>query len=167
MEIGEKVSARIVKKTAAGGTERSIIKKSILIVIAVLLLAAIDANYNISSSFGATAAAKGKWQAVFLTNGQVYFGHLSPYGFHSFVLNNVYYVRSSRVSAAAPAEKDKNAKNAAEEQPQAETRNELVKISQDLHGPEDTMFIPKTQILFWQNLRDDSQIVATIKSSPR
>jgi hypothetical protein len=37
----------------------------------------------------------GKWQAVFLDNGQVYFGHLVPDGRSYVKLSNVYYLRAA------------------------------------------------------------------------
>lgn len=166
MEAEVKVSPRGKKAENNNRMARAIMKKSVFIAAVILMLALFDTHYNIFSAIREKAAAKGKWQAVFLASGQVYFGHLSSYGWSSFALTDVYYIRSSKVPAAQAPE-EKNGKTAEPRQLPQETRNELVKITEDPHGPENTMFIPKKQIMFWQNLRDDSQIIATIKSGQK
>jgi len=40
----------------------------------------------------------------------------------------------------------------------------LVKLGQELHGPEDIMHVNRSQILFYEYLRDDSQLVKTIEN---
>ena len=160
METAEKASLARAKKTQGKSTVRAIVKKALLVTVAFFLLVLFDANYNTFSALKDGMQAKGKWQAVFLSNGQIYFGHLSPYGMKYFVLKDAYYIQSSRVPAPAP-QAEGAAPTETEEQPQFETRNELVKVTGDLHGPENAMFIPREQILFWQNLRSDSGIVRT------
>lgn len=144
------------------GIEWHIIKKSLFVVAGILILLLADANYGIFSVMRQNSASGTKWQAVFLTNNQVYFGHLSPYGFGAFVLHNAYYIHTTQVPVTpSPTEKNPPA------QPKTQTRNELVPATQDPQAPEDAMFIPKNQVLFWQNLRDDSPVVRTIRSSVR
>lgn len=99
--------------------------------------------------------ARDKYQAVFLTNGQVYFGHLSGLESEYSKLTDVFYLQTQ---PAAPQEE----KPAEEAQPQV-TLSKLGK--NELHGPEDTMFIAKSQILFWENLKDDGKVVQAIKDS--
>ena len=89
------------------------------------------------------------WQAVFLTNNQVYFGHLKGLDREYVLLKDIYYLR-----VAEPLQ------GAAGQQP---TLN-LVKLGAELHGPQDAMYIPKDQIRFWENLKDDSQVVQAIKN---
>ena len=38
----------------------------------------------------------------------------------------------------------------------------LVKLGGELHGPSDRMYIPKDRIMFWEDLRTDSQVVQAI-----
>lgn len=160
METSGKTVSRAKKPAERGqSAERYIIKKSILIVVVLLILALIDAQYGIFSALRSNAQAKGRWQAVFLTNNQVYFGHLSSFGLKYFKLTDVYYIRSAQVPVTPAATPEEGA-NAT--QPQFETRNELVKMTDDAHGPENELYIPKQQILFWQTLRQDSNIVRTI-----
>lgn len=88
---------------------------------------------------------KNKWQSVFLTNGQVYFGHLKEQNRDYAILKNTYYLRMA-------------------EQPSSQQQQQinLVKLGSELHGPEDIMYIPKEQIVFWENLKSDSLVVRSI-----
>lgn len=94
----------------------------------------------------------GQYQAVFLTNGQVYFGKYTDAGPRDNVtLSNIYYLQSDS-KTVQPADK------------QADAKLSLVKLGSELHGPEDTMFIKRNQILFWENLKNDSQVVKSINA---
>lgn len=85
------------------------------------------------------------YQAVFLANDQIYFGKLkgidSPYP----ILDDVYYVKLEDEKA---------------------TSGRLVKLGiVEPHGPKDQMIINREHILFWENLKQDSSIVQTIRNS--
>ncbi len=69
------------------------------------------------------------YQAVLLTNGSVYFGHLSGYGGHTPVLTDVYYV----VSQTNPETK--------------QVSNVLVHRGKELHEP-DRMYLNPQSIVF-------------------
>lgn len=92
----------------------------------------------------------GKFQAVFLTNDQVYFGKLKDHDAKYVTLSEVYYLRT-----------------AADLESQKETGSglNLIKLGGELHGPEDTIYIPKASILFWENLKDSSKVVQSIVGS--
>jgi len=87
------------------------------------------------------------WQAVFLTNDQVYFGKLKDLTAKYVTLDKIFYLR-----VASPLQQGATGQPALN----------LVKLGAELHGPEDTMYIPKDRILFWENLRADSQVVQAI-----
>ena len=91
-----------------------------------------------------------EYQAVFLTNNQVYFGKLSKLGSDFPILKDVYYLR-----LAQPLQ-PQDIRNPS--QPQLN----LVKLGNELHGPEDEMQINRDQITFVENLRADSRIVQAI-----
>ncbi len=97
------------------------------------------------------SVSEAKWQAVFLTNNQVYFGHLQNYDRGYAALRGIYYLQ-----AQPPVQPEQAAPNM-----------NLVKFGSELHGPEDMMFIPKNQILFWENMRADSQVVRTIENAKK
>ena len=88
-----------------------------------------------------------EWQAVFLDNNQVYFGHLKSRNREYAVLNNIFYLRvTDSLQQGAPPGSGLN----------------LVKLGEELHGPQDVMYISKDKITFWENLKSDSQVVQAI-----
>jgi hypothetical protein len=124
-----------------------------IVVIIILVLAA----WQILSFFGLAPLAadfpmvsSADWQAVFLTNNQVYFGHLENYNNSYAILKDIYYLR-----VAEPLQQGA--------QPPGPTLN-LVKLGAELHGPQDTMYVPKDKIMFWENLKKDSQVVQAINN---
>ena len=100
-----------------------------------------------------------KYQAVFLTNGQVYFGKV---GFHdgSYVeLSDIYYLQVKPV--LQQSEGDNNNDNRSQNQEQ-KTELSLVKLGNELHGPEDRMMINKDQVVFVEDLKNDSKVTDAI-----
>lgn len=90
------------------------------------------------------------FQAVFLTNGQVYYGHLERNVSKDFIkLTNIYYLQFSDTASEDTAQ----AKDFA-----------LIKLGQEIHGPNDAMLINKDHILFIEDLRDNSDIVQSINN---
>lgn len=93
-----------------------------------------------------------KYQAVFMTNGQVYFGKLTNVSSKYQTLTNVYYLQVQQ--AVQPADKDES----------NSSQISLTKLGKELHGPTDRMNISTDQVLFWEDLNDDSAIVKAIKT---
>lgn len=83
------------------------------------------------------------YQAVLLTNGSVYFGHLQGYGSHQPVLSEVYYV----VTQTNPETKQSN--------------NVLIKRGKELHEP-DRMYLNPQQILFVEPVGPNSKVAQLI-----
>jgi hypothetical protein len=83
------------------------------------------------------------YQAVLLTNGSVYFGHLQGYGEHDPVLTDVYYV----VTQTNPETK--------------QTNNVLVKRGKELHEP-DRMYLNPNQLLFVEPVGPNSKVAQLI-----
>lgn len=90
---------------------------------------------------------KESWQAVFLSNNQVYFGKLTQLKNGYFELDNVFYLQSGQ--------------NVNDSQKESTSIN-LIKLGSEVHGPEDNMYISEKQVLFWENLKSDSKIVKII-----
>ena len=93
-----------------------------------------------------------KYQAVFLDSqdGQVYFGKLDVYNDDLYRLADIYYVRVENPIQPEGAN-------------QASQPNiSLAKLGNELHGPEDVMFISRSKVLYWENLKDDGQVVTAI-----
>ncbi len=117
----------------------------VLIVLILLVLVARTQLFRagIATLFAPSAAEfidRGAYQAVFLTNGSTYFGKLQEQGDDWFLLSDVFYLQVS----------DQNA-------------TQLIKRGSEPQGPKEPMIIPGRQVLFIENLRDDSDIVTAIK----
>ena len=97
-----------------------------------------------------------KYQAVFLSNGQVYFGKVTDANNQTLVLENIYYLRSAnnlQISEAKDSSKTPETDNFS-----------LVKLGNELHGPEDKMSINLSQVLFVEDLKYDSKVVEAIRA---
>lgn len=94
-------------------------------------------DFVLTPPFGA------RYQAVFLANGQTYFGHylnrLGPY----VKVENAFYITQQPT---------------AEDNQTPESR--LIRRGNELHRPLPYVLIPKTAILFTEDLRADSQVGA-------
>ena len=128
-------------------------KRNIILGIVGLLVAAglVVAFFALQSGLG--TVKKDRYQAVFLTNGQVYFGKINKMTGDTFVLNDIYYLQQ-----AADVQKQDDKETAG-----AQNQLTLAKLGKELHGPEDVMYIERSQVLFWENLTNDSQVVKTIQ----
>ncbi|MEI7818852.1 MAG: hypothetical protein WCI47_01915 [bacterium] len=98
----------------------------------------------------------GQYQAVFMTNGQVYFGKIKSLTKDSVSLSDIYYLQVQQ--QVQPDEKSKT---------KEDQQLSLAKLGGELHGPEDNMYINRDQMLFWENLKDDSKVVQAIKANKK
>lgn len=94
------------------------------------------------------------YQAMFLTNGQVYFGKIVSMEKEFVTMNDIYYLQvgPQQGSASQPGQAA---------QP-AQQNITLVKLGNELHGPVDEMHINKAQLLFYEDLKEDGQVVKAI-----
>ena len=97
---------------------------------------------------------KDKQQAVFLTNGQVYFGKVKEVNKQYMTLSNIYYLNVNQ--QVQPNQKDASGNSA------ANNSISLVKLGCELHGPVDQMVINRDQVTFWENLKGDGQVAKAI-----
>src|SRR3990167_1368226 len=91
-----------------------------------------------------------QYQAVFLTNNQVYFGKITELNKKFVVLKDVYYIETPSQTQASTNQSTSN--------------YTLRKLgSSELHLPEDQMIINREQVTFWENIKDTSQVVTKIR----
>ncbi|MEO7904277.1 MAG: hypothetical protein ABIR91_00620 [Candidatus Saccharimonadales bacterium] len=90
------------------------------------------------------------YQVVYLTTGQIYFGHLQNTRGAYLTLTDVYTVQT-----------DESGTKSAQI-----TGTKLLKVSQQLYGPDNEMAIRSDHVQFWQNLSADSKITKAIASAP-
>lgn len=100
----------------------------------------------------------GKYQALFLTNGEVYFGKLHDNGVEYMTLEDVYYIQAKPKQTSDLVTGDvQNASGVTTGQA------ELIKIGGEVHGPTDKMIVRKDQILYFENLKSDGQVAKLIE----
>ncbi|MDO8736411.1 MAG: hypothetical protein Q7K29_04940 [Thermoleophilia bacterium] len=112
---------------------------------------------GVNGSSGKTApgnsADKNKYQAVFLTSGQVYFGKLTDDGGNYVKLNDIYYLQTQE--KVQPKDSKDTSTSSSD--------LTLIKLGKELHAPADEMNISREQVLFWENIQDDGKVGQAIK----
>lgn len=143
-------------ETPARSVRRSSKGPWVLFITIIIVLAVVGYIFRDKLFKGYASVGKANFQAVFLTNGQVYFGKLSDKGGRYAALNNVYYLQVTPVLQTGT-----------EGQPgvgqQQQQQLSLVKLGNELHGPVDEMHINRDQILFIEDLKEDGRVVQAIK----
>lgn len=147
----QETTARVPRRTSRGPWV-------LVITIAVVILVGGFIFRDQLFGAGATPKMEKNFQAVFLTNGQVYFGKLSQVTERYARLENIYYLQVTPVLQTRTPE-------SAEQGPTQEQQQQLslVKLGNELHGPVDSMYINRDQILFFEDLKDDGNVVQAIK----
>ncbi|MCX6785830.1 MAG: hypothetical protein NTZ18_03205 [Candidatus Komeilibacteria bacterium] len=139
------------KKSGWGGKIIAIVVVIVVILIGLFLVSKYT-NWNILNVNKESAGATG-WQAVFLTNGQVYFGQVTKENDKIIVLADIYYLQVAQSPQPAPE---------GQAAAQANSNLSLVKLGNELHGPKDAMKINMSQVLFTEELKSDSKVVDAI-----
>ena len=128
----------------------------VLVVVVLIVLAGLA--YAFRDKFMSTSAKDlSGYQAVFLTNGQVYFGKLSHAESPYVRLTDIYYLQVNQQLQPTGAT-GATAAAAAQAQPQLS----LVKLGNELHGPTDQMEINSSQVLFYEDLKADGKVAQAI-----
>jgi hypothetical protein len=90
-----------------------------------------------------------KYQIVTLTSGESFIGKLSGLNKEYVVLDNVYYQQkpATQSDAATPASQQVT----------------VLRLSDSVAKPENTMRIARDKVVHWENLSNDSKIIQAIK----
>ncbi len=97
------------------------------------------------------------FQAVFLKSGQVYFGKITNLSDTQLTLEHIYYLKTGNADSA----KSVTTSSPAAAGPNSDVS--LVKLGNEIHGPQDVMYIERKEVTFWENLKSDSQVSKAIK----
>jgi hypothetical protein len=112
--------------------------------VAILLLCIVlGVGRNGSSTREAKYVDTSKYQAVFLNNGQVYFGSIKSLNDGYVRMSSIYYLTQNGDNSS---------------------NYSLVKLGcQQIHDPLDQMVINRSQVTFWENLNADGKVVKSIQ----
>lgn len=129
------------------------------VVAVVIVVAIIGFGIKFSWSKFKPVDKTNAYYAVFLTNDQVYFGHLSNVNDSYLNLTNIYYLQLAKPLQATSTSAEANLTDAGNSQ------LTLIKLGKEIHGPKDAMQINRQNVLFYEELNDDSQVVKTINKT--
>lgn len=106
---------------------------------------------------GAPGIDGSKYQAVFFENGQIYFGKLQSLDSDHMKLTDIFYLQSQAT------DKDATNPQASSTDQSSNSNMQLIKLGEEIHGPEDEMIINKDQVLYYENLKDGGKVAQSIK----
>lgn len=151
-------AAPAVARVAPAAAPEFNLNRILVILLTVLaVLALVGAAWRVFTGLTADSSIKGKqFQALFLTNGQVYFGHLSNVNSDYVKLTDIFYLQVQQ--SVQPGQNNSSNNN--------NQNVSLAKLGNELHGPEDTMYVARSQVLFWENLKGakDSKVTQAIEN---
>lgn len=136
---------------------RSLLRILVPVIIVVVIVAAGLIGWGAWSKSHATATTgidTSKYQAVFFTNGQVYFGKLQAFNNDYMKLTDIFYLQTQSNSSSGSTNPQNTAADSSSVQ--------LIKLGSEVHGPEDEMIISKQQVLFYENLKSDGKVAQSI-----
>jgi hypothetical protein len=100
--------------------------------------------------FTVPALGRAEYQAVFLANGQTYFGrYYDRIGAYAKI-EDVYYLQQTQAS-----------------DPNAAPDTKIVRRGRELHSPAARMLVPKSSVLFVEDLTDSSPIAEFMRQDGR
>lgn len=106
------------------------------------------------------------YQAVFLSNSQVYFGKVTGLDTQYPTISDVYYLRVTQnlqPGQANSADKVKVEKPTGAAAGATQNELTLIKLGNELHGPTDQIQLNREHIIFIENLKEDSKVVKAIR----
>jgi hypothetical protein len=127
----------------------------VILVVIIAILAVI--SFKVKDTDISSAINTSEYQAVFFTNGQVYFGKLSSINNAYFKLTTIFYLQSSATSSTTTSSSNP-------QDTSSDSNVQLIKLGSEIHGPEDEMVINKDQLLFFENLKPTGKVSQSITS---
>ncbi len=94
---------------------------------------------------------KSSYQAIFLSNGQLYFGKITEITNEYIMMDSPHFLQL----AQEPGE---------QVEPEVQPEMKLISIKDEFHKPKDFVMIEKSSVIFIEELRDVSQIADAIEN---
>lgn len=137
----------------------------LLIVVVVLVLAGVGysalkkGNVLPGSIVRDNGGDVSDYSAVFLTNGQVYFGKITSITGAQVDITDIYYLQVDQ--QVQPDQKKEGESTSTNKPPNIA----LVKLGNELHGPNDLMHINRAHVIFIESLKKAGQVVKAIEDN--
>ncbi|HET7630591.1 MAG TPA: hypothetical protein VFK03_04420 [Candidatus Saccharimonadales bacterium] len=155
--VAQQTVSQPVSAGKSGG--KKVVAAVVAVVVVVLVLLGV---WYFAFNKGSAAVNKDEYQAVFLTNGQVYFGKLKDVNGNYLGLSDVYYLQVNQTLQPKGGDNSGDNSKAADAANSDNSQLKLVKLGNEIHGPEDQMQISAKQVLFWENLKGDGKVAQAI-----
>ncbi len=123
----------------------------VLIIIAILSVIYLIFRFTFSQT-SQFEKAKSEWQAVFLSNSQIYFGKIVTMADKEVVLRDVYYLPTDQTTQGPKEGHVVSAQTPF-----------LIKLGSEFYKPYDEMRINRDHVLFIEDLKSDSPVIEAIK----
>lgn len=119
-----------------------------VVVLVVIVVLAIAAARSLSSGSSLPSDVNtNTYQAVFLSNSQIFFGKLTAAGGNYYELRHVFFLQSTPATKGQPGSQ------------------RLIPLTKEIHNPEDLMVISRSQVVYIENLNPAGRAAKLIKSS--
>lgn len=148
--------AKPVSSSGGGSWLRSLLTLVVVILIFGGAIYFIAGYTGIASLLPGSSVFESEWQAVFLTNGQVYFGKVDSIHPDFIDLKDIYYLQVVNVEDTSALGQPPDV------QAQPEQRLTLIKLGNEIHGPLDSMLINREHVVIIEDLKSDSRVVQAI-----
>jgi hypothetical protein len=149
-EFKKKSISQATRLAPAGGHWKIVLSIILLAVVAALAYLLLSGRI-----FGSGRFSENNWQAVFLSTGEVYFGHVLNEKSDPVLLRDIFYLQSKQSLQQAQAGEIAASAN--------QNELSLVKLGNELHGPIDEMRINRSHILYMETLKTESLVVKSIE----
>lgn len=135
-------------------------KKIIFIAIIVVILGAgtVWSSKGDFSSWGKRGDIS--WYAVYLTNNQIYFGHISSVRKDTIVLKDVHFAEANQEPTQSSVSKNFALQQAPKQLVRMVRRGDDKVLSSD-----HTLFINRATVLYWEKLTSESEVVNLLKEA--
>ena len=137
------------KKTGEGDVYKKI---SIILLLAIIIGSGYLFFHNKKNPGGRTAVNQENsgWYSVKLSNGEVYYGQIADLGADPVVIENVYYNYDQLSADAGGGEKPDSG------------NLRLVKRGQEIHGPDGSLSVVRSQVVYMEPMKEDSKVLKAI-----
>jgi hypothetical protein len=130
-------------------------KRLLIIIIAIVVVIGLAIGGYVAwqnKQNATTGINSSEYQAVFFTNGQVYFGKLQSFNSQYLKLTDIFYLQTQSTDSTNPQETSTD----------TSSNVQLIKLGNEINGPEDEMIIARDQVLFYENLKSSGKVATSI-----
>jgi len=136
--------------TRASGNGKKYTKKALIGIVGLVIVAGLVWWFFLRNIGIPSYVDTGKYQVVCLQSGECYFGKITSVNSDTVQLTKVFYVQKTTSTDATNTTTDNNL--------------QLIKLGNEVHGPEDMMAINRSQVLYIENLKSDGKVTQTINT---